>query len=160
MPADLAEELKRDHLRLVPAIEQLRSLADRNEDMSQSEAATAMDGIDEFLAGDILPHEREDERELYPKLAALLKGDEPLAAMSRTHQEIFHLVRQFQTLHEDIPSAGPDREDLADIRRVLYALHAVLRLNFAQEEELYLSLDDEYLTRGRGSATEPAPAHA
>jgi len=160
MPAELAEELKREHLRLVPAIEQLRSLADRIEDMSQAEAATAMDGIDEFLAGDILPHERQDERELYPKLAALLEGDEPLAAMSRTHQEIFHLVRQFQTLHEDIPSAGPDREDLADIRRVLYALHAVLRLNFAQEEELYLSLDDEYLTRGRGSATESAPARA
>ena len=159
MPAELAEELKREHLRLVPAIEQLRSLADRIEDMSQAEAAEAMDGIASFLEGDILPHEREDERDLYPKLAALLKGDEPLAAMSRTHQEIFHLVRQFQSLHEDMPAAGPDREDLADIRRVLYALHAVLRLNFAQEEELYLSLDDEYLTRGRTSVGEPASAH-
>jgi heavy metal translocating P-type ATPase len=149
MPADLAEELRREHLRFIPALEQLRSLADRIEDMSAGEASAAMGSVNEFLAGDVVPHEREDERVLYPQLAVLLKGDEPLAAMSRTHQEIFHLARQFQLLHEDMPSTGPDREDLADVRRVLYALHAVLRLNVAQEEELFLSLDDEYLTRGR-----------
>ncbi len=128
--------------------------------MSQSEAAEAMGGIASFLEGDILPHEREDERTLYPKLAALLRGEEPLAPMSRTHQEIFHLVRQFQSLHDDMPAAGPEREDLADIRRVLYALHAVLRLHIAQEEELYLSLDDEYLGRGRASVGGAAPARA
>jgi len=67
--------------------------------------------------------------------------------MSRTHQEIFHLARQFEVLCEAMSRAGPDREDMADIRRVLYALHAVLRLNVAQEEEVFLSLDDEYLSR-------------
>ncbi len=156
MPAELAEDLRREHLRFIPALEQLRSLADRIEDMSAAEASAAMSSVNAFLVDDVIPHEMEDEQVLYPRLAALLKGDEPLAAMSRTHQEIFHLARQFQSLHEDMPSTGPDREDLADVRRVLYALHAVLRLNVAQEEELFLSLDDEYLTRGRSPVAEAA----
>jgi hypothetical protein len=32
---------------------------------------------------------------------------------------------------------GPGPEDLIDLRRVLYGLHAILRLHFAQEEEAY-----------------------
>ena len=32
---------------------------------------------------------------------------------------------------------GPSRDDLIDLRRVLYGLHAILRLHFAQEEEAY-----------------------
>ena len=116
--------------------------------MSPDDAWAAMRAAMDFLITDVLPHEREDELTLYPRMTALLDGEDPLAAMSRTHQEIFHLVRQFQSLCEDMPSTGPDREDLADIRRVLYALDAVLRLNIAQEEDLYLSLDDDYLTRG------------
>jgi heavy metal translocating P-type ATPase len=156
LPAELADDLRRDHRRLTPAIEQLRSLADGLEDMTPGEASAAMRAAYAFLVDDILPHEREDELTLYPRLSALLEGPDPLAAMSRTHQEIFHLVRQFQSLHEDMPSTGPDREDLADVRRVLYALHAVLRLNIAQEEDLYLSLDDDYLTRGHGTTAEPS----
>jgi len=78
--------------------------------------------------------------------------------MSRTHQEIFHLARQFDALCEAMSPGGPDREDLADIRRVLYALHAVLRLNVAQEEEVYLSLDDDYLTRPLAASSQfPVP---
>lgn len=70
-------------------------------------------------------------------------GGDPLAAMSRTHQEIFHLARAFERLIEMLGPLGPDAADLVDLRRTLYALHAVLRLNVAQEEELYSSLDQE-----------------
>ena len=33
-----------------------------------------------------------------------------------------------------------NRFDLMEMRRLLYGLHAILRLHFAQEEEGYLSL--------------------
>jgi hypothetical protein len=33
-----------------------------------------------------------------------------------------------------------------DVRRTLYALHTVLRLNMAQEDQLYLSLDRDATT--------------
>ena len=63
--------------------------------------------------------------------------------MSRTHQEIFHLAQVFERLVAQIPSEGPDPEDLVDLRRTLYALHTVVRLNIAQEDQLYVSLDRE-----------------
>ena len=82
--------------------------------------------------------------------------------MSRGHLEIAHLARLFSRLAGELgagdgmprpaasqaaaeavegqasePIAG---EDLRDLRRLLYGLHAVLRLHFAQEEETYLPL--------------------
>jgi hypothetical protein len=82
-----------------------------------------------------------DEHQVYKTIASTLGGDDPLGAMSRTHQEIFHLAQVFERLVANIPAEGPDAEDLVDLRRTLYALHTVLRLNIAQEDQLYLSLD-------------------
>jgi len=36
----------------------------------------------------------------------------------------------------------PDEDDVAEFRRLLYGLHAALRLHFAQEEEGYFTLAD------------------
>jgi hypothetical protein len=66
-----------------------------------------------------------------------------MATMSRTHREIFHLVDTFQRQIADLPSDGPEPVDFRDFRRTLYGLHAILRLHFDQEEELYLSLQVE-----------------
>jgi hypothetical protein len=67
--------------------------------------------------------------------------------MARAHVEISHLIRVYRQLLEDLSATGPDRDDLVDLRRVLYGLHAILRLHFAQEEEAYAWL----------SAAEPVP---
>ena len=91
----------------------------------------------------MLAHERNDERQVYTGIVDRLGGDDPLAAMSRTHQEIFHLARTFERAYGAIEGREPDAEDLIDLRRTLYALGAILRLNIAQEEELYLALDPE-----------------
>lgn len=60
-----------------------------------------------------------------------------MASMARAHIEIAHLSRVYGSLLDDLPAGGPDPEDLMDLRRVLYGLHAILRLHFAQEEEAY-----------------------
>jgi hypothetical protein len=67
----------------------------------------------------------------------LMGGEDPMSSMSRAHVEIDHLVRVFRALLEDLPPEGLEAEDLMDLRRVLYGVHAVLRLHFAQEEEAY-----------------------
>jgi hypothetical protein len=78
--------------------------------------------------------------------------------MSRAHLEISHLVRLYGRLLDELPAAG-DRplgplspDDLRDFRRVLYGLHAILRLHFAQEEEQYLPLLDGDAGRERRRA--------
>jgi hypothetical protein len=74
-------------------------------------------------------------------MTEILPGDDPMATMSRAHREIFHLVELFQRQVADLPAGGPEPADITDLRRTLYGLHAILRLHFDQEEELYASLD-------------------
>jgi hypothetical protein len=63
--------------------------------------------------------------------------------MTRAHAEITHQIRRLGQLLGDIGTAEPDQADIADLRGVLYGLHAILRLHTAQEDESYLSLADE-----------------
>ena len=54
-------------------------------------------------------------------------------------------------LLDDIGPDGPDEEDIAELPRLLYGLHAILALHTAQEDESYLSLADD------GAPALPAP---
>ena len=65
---------------------------------------------------------------------------DPLAPMSRTHQEIFHLSSLLTRLVDDTTVHGFVPADRGEARRILYALDAILRLHFAQEEELLTSI--------------------
>jgi hypothetical protein len=66
--------------------------------------------------------------------------------MSRAHVEIAHQVRRLGRLLDAIGPEGPDEADVIELRRLLYGLHAVLRLHTAQEEEDYLSLGEPEAT--------------
>jgi hypothetical protein len=47
--------------------------------------------------------------------------------------------------------------DLADLRSLLYGLHAILRLHTAQEDESYLSLGEEAPAPDQPAPDQPAP---
>jgi hypothetical protein len=82
----------------------------------------------------------------------LLGSHQATATMSRAHAEIAHQIRRLGQLIGDIGPGGPDDADIADLRAVLYGLHAILRLHTIQEDENYLSL---------GGDTRPAqPGHS
>ncbi|MGD2059744.1 MAG: heavy metal translocating P-type ATPase [Acidimicrobiia bacterium] len=141
LPAELSEELRSEHQRLIPQLARLRQVADDLDTQTGEEAMRSLHDVSGFLNEEILPHEEDDEREVYPRMASLLPGDDPMATMSRGHREIFHLVEVFRRQVEELPPAGPGPEDVLDLRRTLYGLHAVLRLHFDQEEELYASME-------------------
>jgi heavy metal translocating P-type ATPase len=145
LPVDVIATLRSEHRVLIPHVDEFRELADRLDEIPAKELRQRLTLICESLAK-ILAHERTDEQQVYRTLTTVLGGDDPLAAMSRTHQEIFHLARVLDRLIAGIPPDGPDPEDLVDVRRTLYALHTVLRLNMAQEDQLYLSLDRDATT--------------
>ncbi len=88
----------------------------------------------------VLAHERADEADLHPEIARLVGGTDPLSAISRAHREIAHLGRRFSRLVAELGAAGPSGEEVTDLRRTLYALEAILRLHFAQEDEIYESV--------------------
>ena len=63
--------------------------------------------------------------------------------MSRAHVEIGHLIRRISSVINELDPVGPDNDDIIELRRLLYGLHAILQLHFAQEDEGYLSLADD-----------------
>ncbi|MDA8230549.1 MAG: heavy metal translocating P-type ATPase [Magnetospirillum sp.] len=140
LPPETARELTEEHKGLVHLLDRLQNAADRIDAMEPGEAGRELAAIDRLLRESLVPHERRDDSRLYPELAEILGGEDPMAAMSRTHREILHLARLYNRMVAEFTEAGPDRDDLRDIRRILYGLGAILRLHFAQEEELFLML--------------------
>jgi hypothetical protein len=67
-------------------------------------------------------------------------GDDPMAAMSGTHREIFRLARMLKQMTAHVPPEGPDAASLREFQRLLYALDAIVRLHCAQEDELFHAL--------------------
>jgi heavy metal translocating P-type ATPase len=138
--AALGERFRGEHRELLIAVDRIRSVADRLDALPPADALAEVREVHRFLVDRLRPHEEAEDALLYPAVAELVGGDDPTATMSRGHAEIAHLTRLLERLLADLGPAGPDAEDLPDLRRVLYGLHAVLRLHFAQEEEAYLPL--------------------
>ena len=141
---ETSESLRAEHRALGPEIVRIRAVADRLDVMPPEQAGVELRAVDSFLTTDLLPHEELEDRTVFPMLAKAIGSDDATAALHRTHREIFHLIRLYARLVEELPEAGPAAADMPDLRRVLYGLHAILRLHMAQEEELYLGLGDEH----------------
>jgi heavy metal translocating P-type ATPase len=150
---EISRRLRAEHDEIMPKLERLRTIADTLDTLPRDEAAAELERTRSFLEDELVPHEKADDAEIYPYISGLIGGEDPLAAMSRTHREIFHLVRLFSAQVRDLSPQGPGSGDLRDLRRILYGLHAILVLHFAQEEELYASLDESYLETRAPAAT-------
>ena len=140
--AELTVRFLEEHTHLRADVEGVRDTADRLGDASPGNALELVRDVARFLTDELLPHEAAEEHELYPVVARALGGDDPTGTMSRAHAEIGHVVRRIGRLLDDIGTDVPEEDDIAEFRRLLYGLHAVLRLHFAQEEEGYFTLAD------------------
>jgi heavy metal translocating P-type ATPase len=141
---DVAERFRREHAEFAPEVARIRTTADNLDTMEPAELRAELEAVRVFLCDRLPRHEEEEEAAVYPVVASLMGGQDPMSSMARAHIEIEHLVRVYRQLVEELAPSGPDRDDLVDLRRVLYGLHAILRLHFAQEEEAYawLSADE------------------
>jgi heavy metal translocating P-type ATPase len=133
----VGERFRAEHREFAPELQRIRSVADRLDTYAPAQAREELDRIRWFLLERLPRHEQEEEAAVYPVVARLIGGEDPMGSMERAHMEIEHLARVFGHLLADLPPEGPAAEDLVDLRRVLYGLHAILRLHFAQEEEAY-----------------------
>ncbi len=143
----LARRFSAEHRSLRPELDHLRVTADALDAADPIGALEQVKAAHRFLAEDLLPHELAEDRALYPAVARALGGNDPTGAMSRGHIEIGHQIHRLGRLLDEVPPEGPDEEDLMEMRRLLYGLHAILRLHFAQEDEGYLSLAEHDLVQ-------------
>jgi heavy metal translocating P-type ATPase len=140
---DVGERFRAEHREFAGDLQRIRATADHLGELPPDELRHALAEIRTFLLQRLPRHEEEEEADVYPVVARAMGGEDPLSSMSRAHLEISHLGRLYQTVVDDLPPDGPTAEDLVDLRRLLYGLHAVLRLHFAQEEEVYAWLASE-----------------
>jgi heavy metal translocating P-type ATPase len=143
--SNVGDRFRDEHREFMPWLARIRTVADRLETYSPVEARDELQQVRWFLTERLPQHEEEEEAAVYPVVSKLMGGDDPMGTMARAHLEIDHLSRVFVHLVDDVPAEGPAPEDLVDLRRVLYGLHAILRLHFAQEEEAYSWLASEVL---------------
>jgi hypothetical protein len=143
--AQVEERWRSQHLDLLPEVERIRETADRLERQTARETRAQLDGVLAFLREKLRPHNVEEEADFYPLISKALGAKDSTAPMARAHLEIDHLTRCLADLVDELeekPDAtgALEAETLADLRRVLYGLHAVVTLHLAQEDELYLPL--------------------
>jgi soluble P-type ATPase len=141
---ELRASLEIEHRQLLPLVASVGRMADTCEDLVPGNAAAALLSLAGELDDRLLSHEQLEETTVYPALAAAIGGQDPMAVMSGSHREIFHLVRLLRRNVTRLDDTGLDRDQIRDIRRILYSLHAILGLHFAQEEELYAAVADPH----------------
>ena len=136
---ELTERFRAEHRVIRADVEQLRVAA---QTLAEPGAMDRVHSVHDLLTREVWPHEHAEESVLYPALNRVLGGSDPTAPMSRAHAEIAVQISRLGRLIDDIGDRPPDEADLADLRGILYGLHAILRLHTVQEDETYLSLGD------------------
>ncbi|BEV72646.1 heavy metal translocating P-type ATPase [Paludibacterium sp. THUN1379] len=131
--------LREEHQQLLPLLNRLTEVAALLPQASEAEQYQRLQALCHQLTEELLTHEQQDEQGLYPAVTAMLPGEDPLAALSRSHQEIHREVRRLAQLTTLLQTSCTVAA-IQDIQRSLYGLEAILRLHFAQEEELFGSL--------------------
>jgi iron-sulfur cluster repair protein YtfE (RIC family) len=139
----ITDPLRAEHAGLLPPIEKLRTLADRIDEFDTAPLLAEVDRALAFVEGELVPHALAEEAVLYPAVALFLGGPDSTATMARDHVEIDRLVASLRRARDEVAAGeGGARHD---VRRLLYALHAVTTLHLAKEEEVYLPILDDRL---------------
>ncbi|WP_200626045.1 heavy metal translocating P-type ATPase [Pseudomonas sp. LAM2023] len=134
------DRLQDEHRQLQSLLTDLSQMA---RDFSSRPVLQARTDLAALIAAlhDVLErHERDDERRLYPLLSRYIGGEDPLAAMSHTHREIFRLIHLLARMSGDFAQAAatPSAEE---IQHQLIRLDTLVKLHFEQEDALYRHLD-------------------
>jgi len=147
------EMFRAEHRNLMIRVDELVALGDRLDGLSISDRVGAVDNVLFFLKQVLVPHALAEEDVLYPAVASLLGDPRATDAMKLDHVAIQELSQRL---------AAADPADVAEQRRLLYGLDALIREHFRKEEELYLPLlqeqSDEYIADVMGQMHRAASA--
>jgi hemerythrin-like domain-containing protein len=136
----VTQPLKDEHRDLFPHVELLRTVGDLVGEVPPDSLLKGVDETLDFLTRHLLPHATAEDEALYPVVNRLMGAPGVTATMSREHAEVAALAKDLallqKRLHRGVFAAGDEK----DLRRVLYGLHAIVKLHFAKEEEIYLPL--------------------
>lgn len=143
--SSITQPLREEHKELLPHIESLRETADAVGSLPYSQLRARLEAAHSFLVHHLIPHATAEDNALYPAVAALMKAPRSTATMSRDHVEVGRLTHALATILSNVTASAPADADEKELRRILYGLHALIKVHFAKEEEIYLPLLDEHM---------------
>ncbi|MFE1786180.1 hemerythrin domain-containing protein [Streptomyces sp. NPDC059506] len=141
--------LRAEHRELLPKIEALASAAEAVGTAPPQEQRKKVDESYAFLTRELIPHAVAEDEVLYAKVDSVIGTADrtrPTDTMRRDHAEVVALTEDLGRLRDRLRAGTLHPADQKELRRVLYALNAVVDLHFAKEEEVYLPLLDRRLT--------------
>jgi heavy metal translocating P-type ATPase len=106
----------------------------------------ALADIERRLRAELLPHQHEEERALYPAAARRLGGQDPMAPLLRMHAEIEGLAERIAVLLR-LAGEGDWAATAPELRRALFGLEALLQLHLTAEEEMLANLGGDAAAR-------------
>jgi len=124
------------HADQLAVLDRLRQIADDLDEATPKDAVSLIGEANRIANEDILSHERNDERQVYPGMSGFMTT-QGLAAMNRAHREIRHLARMLETICKGLTLEDVDRSLIRDAQRVIQSLETIVRLHSAQEDEIY-----------------------
>jgi heavy metal translocating P-type ATPase len=132
-----SRELQAGHSDVRARLDRLREIADALDEASGETAVALIQEAKTSVDRDIVAHEREDESNVYPNIAKLLRDSHGLSAMSRAHREIMHLARLLSRITQDLKPDAADKYLIRDAQRVIESIEALVRMHSAQEDDIY-----------------------
>lgn len=141
MPEEELLDLEAEHKALADVLDAISATAERTRHLPAPELRRELETLDEMLNERLLPHEKKDDEEIYARIRKGGAGQDALAGMSRTHMEIHRLARNLRSMRETLGTNAPSEAQRYELQRLLHGLAAITRLHFAQEEEIYRSLE-------------------
>ena len=139
--------LHREHRKLLPFIEALRTAADCVGDAPLEVVVDSVDASYRVLTHTLLPHAAAEDEVLYPLVSRAMGAPMATATMRRDHVEVQHLAEELGELRWRLHRTDLLATDLAQsLRRVLYSLYALVSVHFAKEEEIYTPILERSLS--------------
>lgn len=129
-----------DHGELSSGVDDVAIVAEQLDRLDPEVAGRRLREVRDFLVDELLPHELEEEAAVYPTLRRVFLDEDPTLPLVRTHRELARRIRLFDRLVDDLGPSGPEPDEILDLQRSLFGLHAVLDLHLSLEDELYAHL--------------------
>ncbi|WP_226648268.1 heavy metal translocating P-type ATPase [Microbulbifer variabilis] len=142
LPVEIADKLRHEHSELQPVLDHIDATIQMLSSGLSTNIHEDLKSLAMIIQEQLLTHEHEDEDKLYPKLVKIMHGFDPLGSMSHTHREIFRLARRYEQLTNEYTKNELSDFQLRELRSLLLSLVTIVRLHFAQEEEIYFTLSD------------------
>lgn len=153
--AAVMNRIHEEHREMLPHVKAMRTTAELIGHTPHSVVVARCQEALQFLQHHVLPHARAEEQFMYPVIDRLESARLGSALMRWDHAEIERLTDQLHTSWQKMMSDRLLTDDVErHVREILLALHSLLVLHFAKEDDVLVPLLEASISQEEADALE------